>query len=255
VTWLCTAEVQLSPAHRTVRWCTGQCSVRQLAFGEQAALGRIWRRTAIITGLSGGAPDCPVSQRPPAQRSTAQFAGDVWPAPTVGRGHRTVRCAPNSVRCANCHESATVVCARIGRRSRIGHEQWLSGGAPDCPVRHPTEGKNSLPCWPPTAPSCLGAIKGTPRRMEELPKHSLSILCLTHSVFAHLIDRVSDLSSVLVVNSLCFILSSSLGLRACVCCRFVCVAPQPYSCVFIVIFVVRARDSNLWRFLANGKKR
>jgi hypothetical protein len=24
---------------------------------------------------------------------------------------------------------------------------------------------------------------------------------------------------------------------------------------FIVIFVVRARDSNLWRFLANGKKR
>jgi hypothetical protein len=100
-----------------------------------------------------------------------------------------------------------------------------------CPVRHPTEGKNSLPCWPPTAPSCLGAIKGTPRPMEESPKHSLSILSPPHSVFAHLIDRVSDLSSVLVVNSLCFILSSSLGLCACVCCRFVCVTPQPYSCV------------------------
>jgi hypothetical protein len=109
--------------------------------------------------------------------------------------------------------------------------------------------------WPPTAPSCLGAIKGTPRRMEEQPKHSLSILSLPHSVSARLIDLVSDLSSVLVVNSLHFILSSSLGLCACVCCRFVCVAPQPYSCVFIVIFVVRARDSNLWRFLANGKKR
>jgi hypothetical protein len=26
-------------------------------------------------------------------------------------------------------------------------------------------------------------------------------------------------------------------------------------CAFIVIFVVRARDSNLWRFLANGKNR
>jgi hypothetical protein len=26
-----------------------------------------------------------------------------------------------------------------------------------------------------TAPSCLGAIKGTPRRMEEYTKHSLSI--------------------------------------------------------------------------------
>jgi hypothetical protein len=27
-----------------------------------------------------------------------------------------------------------------------------------------------------TAPSCLGAIKGTPRRMEEDTKHSQSIL-------------------------------------------------------------------------------
>jgi hypothetical protein len=171
------------------------------------------------------------------------------------QGHRTVWCAPDSVRCDNRRESAMVVCARIGRRSRTGHEQWLSGGAPDCPVLHPKEGKDNLPCWPPTAPSCLGAIKGTPRRMEELPKHSLNILRLPHSVSAHLIDRVSDLSSVLVVNSLCFILSSSLGLCACVCATNLCVFSQPYSCVFIVIFVVRARDSNLWRFLANRKKR
>jgi hypothetical protein len=48
--------------------------------------------------------------------------------------------------------------------------QWLSGGAPDCPVRHPTEGKIGLPSWSSTAPSCLGAIKGTPRRMEEHTK-------------------------------------------------------------------------------------
>jgi hypothetical protein len=52
--------------------------------------------------------------------------------------------------------------------------------------------------------------------MEESPKHTLSIPSLPHSVSAHLIDCVSDLSSVLVVNSLCFILSSSLGLCACV---------------------------------------
>jgi hypothetical protein len=123
-----------------------------------------------------------VSQRPPAQRSAAQFAGDAWPAPMVGRGHQTVRCAPDRVRCApdrvrcaNCHVSAMVDFARKGRRSRTGHEQWLSGGASDYPVRHPIEGKDSLPCWPPTAPSCLGAIKGTPRRMEESPKHTLSI--------------------------------------------------------------------------------
>jgi hypothetical protein len=87
----------------------------------------------------------------------------------------SVRCAPDSVRCANCHKSATVVCAKIGRRSRTGHEQWLSVGAPDCPVRHPTEGNFGLPCWPPTTPSYLGAIKGTPRRMDESPKHTLSI--------------------------------------------------------------------------------
>jgi hypothetical protein len=158
----------------------------RLDSGEQAAFGRFWRRTTIshrtvqwCTGLSG--------------EPTAASA-------TVGRaihGRRVARAngrqgAPDSVQCANCHESATVVCTRIGRRSRTGHEQWLSSGAPDCSVRHPTEGKDSLPCWSPTALSCLGAIKGTLRRMEELPKHSLSNLILPHSVSAHLINRVSD---------------------------------------------------------------
>jgi hypothetical protein len=146
--------------HRTVRWCTG---------------------------LSGGAPDCPVSQRPPAQRSVAKSAGDAWPAPTVGRGHRTVRCASNSVWCDNGYNSATVSCAILGRRSAPDHKQWMSGGAPDCPVRHPTEGQNCLPRLPPTAPSCLGAIKGTPRRMEEAPKHSLIIPKHQDSILAHLI--------------------------------------------------------------------
>jgi hypothetical protein len=50
-----------------------------------------------FTRLSGGALDCPVSQRPPAQRSFVQSAGDAWPAPTVGWGHRTVSGAPTSL--------------------------------------------------------------------------------------------------------------------------------------------------------------
>jgi hypothetical protein len=137
-----------------------------------------------------------VSQRPPAQRSAAKSAGDAWPAPTVGRRHRTVRCAPDSVRCANGYISATVGCAISGRRSAPDHEQCLSGGAPDCSVRHPTEGKNCLPRLPPTAPSCLGAIKGTPRRMEEPPKHSLIICKHQDSILAHLILCDSDLSSI-----------------------------------------------------------
>jgi hypothetical protein len=59
-TWLGAAKVQLGLAHRTV--CGAPDSVRcaRPASGELAALGRIWRRTAIIhrniqwcTGLSG----------------------------------------------------------------------------------------------------------------------------------------------------------------------------------------------------------
>jgi hypothetical protein len=81
------------------------------------------------------------------------------------------------------------------------------------------------------APSCLGAIKGTPRRIKESPKHTLSILSLPHSISTHLIDCVSDLSSVLAVNSLRFILSSSLGLCACVLLRIcVCCFPPLLLC-------------------------
>jgi hypothetical protein len=60
--------------------------------------------------------------------------------------------------------------------------------------------------------------------MEESPKHSLSILRLSHSASTHLIDCVSDLSSVRVVNSLCYVSSSSLGLCVCVYLCVVCVA-------------------------------
>jgi hypothetical protein len=144
-----------------------------------------------------------VSQRPPAQRSAAQSARDAWPQPTVGWGHRTVRCANqpedptvgwghrtvrcalDSVRCANQPEDPTVGCARNGRRSAPDMLQWMSGGAPDCPVRHPTEGQNCLPCWVLTAPSCLGVIKGTPRRREESPKHYLIIPKHQDSILAH----------------------------------------------------------------------
>jgi hypothetical protein len=146
----------------------------RLDSGEHAALDRIWRLTAIIhwtvrwcTGLSG---------EPTAASATVGRAirGRRVARANGRQGHRTVRCAPDSVWCANCHGAATVICAKLGRRSGPDMLQWLSGGAPDCLVHHPTEGNFGLPCWPPTAPSCLRAIKGTPRRMES-PKHTLSI--------------------------------------------------------------------------------
>jgi hypothetical protein len=56
------------------------------------------------------------------------------------------------------------------------HALFISGGAPDCPVRQPTEGKNCLPNRDPTAPSCLGATKGTPRRMEHNTKPPSNIV-------------------------------------------------------------------------------
>jgi hypothetical protein len=191
-------------------WHTRQCPVRQAGFR------RTGRSRKILAAYGYNSPDCPVSQRPPAQRSAAQSAGDAWPAPTVDWGHRTVQCAPNNVLCANQPRVATVGCAKLGRRSAPDMLQWLSGGAPDCPVRHPTEGNFGFPCWPPTAPSCLGAIKGTPRRTEESPKHSLSNSKSPHSISMHLIDRVSDLSSVLALNSLCFIWAQVLAcVRVC----------------------------------------
>jgi hypothetical protein len=103
----------------------------------------------------------------------------------------------------------------------------------DCPVVHrtvrcTTRQKASLAFldWSLTAPSCLGAIKGTPRRMEESPKYSLSILRHPDSVLAHLVHCVRDLSSIRVMDSLCHHLSLILLLCAWVCCDLclVCVA-------------------------------
>ena len=121
-----------------------------------------------------------------------------------------------------------------------------------CPVHQSTEGKNCLPGLLSTAPSCLGAIKGTPRRMEEDTKNTLSILDHSHFIFAHSFDILSDLSSVLVRT-----LRYSFELKSwpCVCaycCQLVCVAHPILTSVFICDHLfVRARDSKLWRFLAN----
>jgi hypothetical protein len=79
--------------------------------------------------------------------------------------HRTVSGAPTAL---NLQRSASP------KKERNPH-RTVSGGAPDCPVRQATEDKNCLPGMLSTAPSCLGAIKETPMRMEENTKHSLSI--------------------------------------------------------------------------------
>jgi hypothetical protein len=98
--------------------------------------------------------------------------------PTARRGHQTVRCAPDM---SGVHRTCPV-------RQRLPNLQRSASPfkernqapdtvrcAPDCLVRQSTEGKISLPRMLSTTPCCLGAIKGTPRRMEENTKHSYNI--------------------------------------------------------------------------------
>jgi hypothetical protein len=121
--WRCTAK-----NHRTVR---------RVIRGEPVALGkRISDVRLKFTRLSDGAPDCPVSQRSLAQTvGRAIFARHV----DCSNGqlvHRTVWCAPDSVRCANQPREATVGYAKFGRRSCTGQStgpiRWRTGlsGAP-----------------------------------------------------------------------------------------------------------------------------
>jgi hypothetical protein len=124
--------------HRTVRWCTGLSGEPTVGWGN----GRPCDPRVTRGWVNGqmGAPDCPVC---------------------------TGQC-PVRQRLQDCNGRLRHFWKEIGHRT-------VSGGAPDCPVRQSTEGKNCLPGMLSTAPSCLGAIKGTPRRMEEDNKHSLSI--------------------------------------------------------------------------------
>jgi hypothetical protein len=139
-------------------------------------------------------------------------------------------------------------------RKEIAHCS-LSGGAPNCLVCPRTEGNYCLPNGAPTAPSCLGAIKGTPRRMKQKTKHLLNILRHRDLAFTHLIHCVRDLSTFLSCNS-AVLLSCTRSRLVCVLVlrlSLLCVLLfPPYSCGFIVINLVRVRGSNMWRFLTKG---
>jgi hypothetical protein len=109
---------------------------------------------------------------------------DAWPSQRshwctgLSGVHRTVSGVPTALR---------LQLSSLPNKEGYPH-RTVSGGAPDCPVRQSTEGKICLPGLLSTAPSCLGAIKGTPRRMEEATKHSKSTLDYSHSILAHLFD-------------------------------------------------------------------
>jgi hypothetical protein len=124
--------------------------------------------------------------------------------------HRTVRCAngrqrnqcaikgqsqrsPGRTRLSGVHRTLSGMPRgpRLQRLSSPNKERncalFMSGGAPDCPVRPRTEGKN---CLPNGAPSCLMDIKGTPRHMEQYTKPPLNIPRCLDSASTHLIRCV-----------------------------------------------------------------
>jgi hypothetical protein len=98
--------------HRTVRWCTGLCPVRQADSGELAALGK----SSAAYGYNS--PDCPVCTGLSGEPTVGRVIRARRVAePTARRGHRTVQCAPDSVRCANGSKAPTVGFAKEGKKS------------------------------------------------------------------------------------------------------------------------------------------
>jgi hypothetical protein len=115
---------------------------------------------------SGCTGQCPVRQA-----GSSELAALGFRRRRTAKNHRTVQW------CTGLSGEPTVGRANGRQRNPRATRGRANGqkGAPDCPVCQATEGKNCLPGMLSTAPSCLGAIKGTPRRMEENTKHSLSI--------------------------------------------------------------------------------
>ena len=102
---------------------------------------RRWR-TAKIHRTVWCAPDCPVSQRSAGPTVGCAICAGHVAEPTARRRHRTVRCAPDSVRCANGSQSATVDYAIEGKKSVPNSVRWCTGlsGAP-------VDRRQELPSW------------------------------------------------------------------------------------------------------------
>ena len=119
------------------------------------------RRTAKIHRTVRCAPDCPVSQRSAGPTVGRAIRARHVAEPTARRGHRTVRCA-NGSQAANgrlCHlwkEIGHRTVSGVHRTVRCASRQKARSAFLDCSQR-------------------LLAALGTPRRMEEVTKHSYNI--------------------------------------------------------------------------------
>jgi hypothetical protein len=101
--------------------------------------------------------------------------------------HRTVRWCTGQ--CPVCQTGSGELAA-LGKKLTA-----YDYNSPDCPVVHRTvrcakrqKARIAFPDCSQRLLAALGAIKGTPRHMEEKTKHSLSTLDHSHSIIAHLFD-------------------------------------------------------------------
>jgi hypothetical protein len=111
-------------------------------------------------------------------------------------------------------------------------------------LRPRIEGNQGLTNGTPTAPSCLGAIKGTPRHMEHYTKHPLNILQCRESANTHSFHCDIDLSTSLSCNSAVLFRVLFLVLCVCCCCNSrscVCFYSPLLLCLFEIICVRRER--------------
>jgi hypothetical protein len=134
--WLCSAKDSSVWLHRTVRWCTGQCPVRQAGVCQLAALGK------KLTAYGYKSSDCPVVHR------TVRWCTGLSGEPTVGRANGRSRNprvtrgksqrsegAPDCPVCtghANGSKAPTVSFAKEGKKSAPDSVRWSTGlsGAP-----------------------------------------------------------------------------------------------------------------------------
>jgi hypothetical protein len=133
---------------------------------------------SLLSGFSGyvgyNSSDSP---REALDRTVYQPCNGYLPRRPRGTGHmahRTVRCPTEN----ETNQSGDSL-------SRHVLVIFTVRCAPDSPMRPWTEGKNCLPNGAPTAPSCLGAIKGSPRCMEQHTKPPLNILRRLDSTSTH----------------------------------------------------------------------
>jgi hypothetical protein len=110
----------------SVRWCTGQCPVRQAGFGQTGRsrdfVGGVRQK---ITGLSGEPTVGRANGRPRNPRVTCGRANGLMGAPDCPVRQRL--------------QIFNVGCAKLGKQSAPDSEQCLSGAPPDR--------RQELPSW------------------------------------------------------------------------------------------------------------